>query len=628
MSTNKYEFKAEIKQLLDILVHSLYTSREIFLRELISNASDALDKLRFQSTKGTEISDADLPLEIKISFNENDKILTITDTGIGMSEAELINNIGTIARSGSTEFIQKLKEQNEDAGSIIGKFGVGFYSVFMVASNVEIVSKSYQKDVTAVRWKSDGLGEYEISAVEEPVQRGTTITVYLKDDAKEFATKSKLEDVIKTHSNFISFPIYIEAEKINTVTALWREPKSKITKEQYDEFYKFLSYDPQPPADVIHLAIDAPIQFNALLFIPEKNFDMFGFHKEDHGLDLYVRRVLIQHKNKDLLPEYLGFVKGLVDSEDIPLNISRETLQENAVFGKIAKSVTSQVYSYLIKKAKDDPEKYAAFWREHNRVFKMGYGDYENREKFLELVRFNSSLNEDEKGLTSLDEYKSKMKEGQDKIYYIAGPSRAAIELDPLLEIFKKKGIPILYLLDPVDEFVLSSIMRYKDFDFASANTKDIGSLEKFADAESETTKFDALTADEEKDFAGLIVKIKEILSETVSDVQESNRLTESAICLVNQDEGFSSTFQKIMRMNNKEFAAPKKIMLINRNNKLVRNLITVFKQDPNSEYLANMVKQLHEIALMADGDLMDPHALAKRLLHYFEDSSDWFVKK
>ncbi|MBI2419196.1 MAG: molecular chaperone HtpG, partial [Ignavibacteriales bacterium] len=282
----------------------------------------------------------------------------------------------------------------------------------------------------------------------------------------------------------------------------------------------------------------------------------------------------------------------------------------------------------LTKKAKDDPEKYATFWKEHSRVFKMGYGDYENREKFNDLLRFNSSLNEDEKGLTSLDEYKNKMKEGQDKIYYISGPSRAAIELDPLLEVFKKKGIPVLYLVDPVDEFVLSSVMRYKDLDFSSANTKDITSLDKFKDEEPSEKKFEDLTDEELKHFAELLLKMKEILADKVLDVNDSDRLTESAICLVNQEDGFSSTFQKIMRMNNKEMAAPKKVMLVNRNNKLIRNLLSIYKQDANSPYLANMVMQLHEIALMADGDLMDPHALAKRLLHYFEDSSELYAKK
>ncbi|MCE1189716.1 MAG: molecular chaperone HtpG [Ignavibacteria bacterium] len=631
MSTNeqnKFEFKAEIRQLLDILVHSLYTSREIFLRELVSNASDALDKLRFESLKGSEYANPELPLEIKITFDEKQNILTIADTGIGMTREELISNIGTIAKSGSSDFVKKLTEAKEDASNIIGKFGVGFYSVFMVAKEVNITTRSYKKDAVAIKWSSDGLGEYTLADVADDTPRGTTIEIHLKDDASEFAKQYRLEQIIKTHSNFISFPIYLESQKVNTVAALWCEPKSKITQEQYDEFYKFLSYDNSSPADSIHVSVDAPIQFNALLFIPQKNMDIFGFHKEEHGLDLYVRRVLIQHKNQDLLPEYLGFVKGIVDSEDLPLNISRETLQENAVFTKISKAVTSQVYSHLAKKAKENPDKYAEFWKEHAKVFKMGYGDFENKDKFVELLRFNSSLNEDEKGLTSLEEYKEKMRDGQKEIYYIFGPSRSAIEFDPLLEIFKRKGIPILYLTDPVDEFVLSSIRNYKDLEFCPANTKDTEKIEKFDDINEVSSQFEKLSNDDELQFGSLLAKMKEILGDAVLEVKESNRLTNSAICLVNQDDNFSATFQRIMRMANKDMGAPKKILLVNRNNKLVRNLISIFKTDSNSEYLKNMIIQLHEIAQLTEGDLVDPHALANRLLHYFEDSSDWFVTK
>ena len=363
-SAHKYEFKAEIKQLLDILVHSLYTSREIFVRELISNASDALDKIRFESTKGTEFQDKDLPLEIKIEFNEKEKLLIIKDSGIGMTHDEVIMNIGTIAKSGSAEFLKQLAESKTDVTNIIGKFGVGFYSVFMVAEEVIIKTKSFKKDEPAVEWRSSGTGEYEIKQIDEPMTRGTIIEIHLKEDAKEFAEKYKLQNVIQKHSNFITFPIYLENEKVNTVSAIWREPKTTIKKEQYDEFYKYLTYDTEEPADVIHVSIDAPIQFNSLLFIPKKNIDIFGFNREDYGLDLYVRRVLIQHKNKELLPEYLSFVKGVVDSEDLPLNISRETLQENVVFGKISGNITGQVLSYLLKKAKDESEKYAEFWKE------------------------------------------------------------------------------------------------------------------------------------------------------------------------------------------------------------------------------------------------------------------------
>jgi len=379
-NAKKYEFKAEIKQLLDILVHSLYTSREIFLRELISNASDALDKLRFQSTRGAEIADSDLPLDITISFDEKNNTVTIKDSGIGMTADELIANIGTIAKSGSSEFLKQLSESKADANNIIGKFGVGFYSVFMVAKEVVIKTKSYQKDTPAVEWHSDGLGNYEISELSDEMKRGTIIEIHLKEDAKEFANKFRLESTIKKHSNFISFPIYLENEKINTITAIWREPKSNIKKEQYDEFYKYLSYDQDEPLETLHISIDAPIQFNSLLFIPKKNQDFFGYNRDNYGLDLYVRRVLINHKNKDLLPEYLGFIKGVVDSEDLPLNISRETLQENLVFNKISNHITGQVLSHLNKMAKDNADKYKEFWKEHNRVFKMGYSDFTNME--------------------------------------------------------------------------------------------------------------------------------------------------------------------------------------------------------------------------------------------------------
>ena len=352
----QFEFKAEIKQLLNILVHSLYTNREIFLRELISNSSDALDKLRFESNKGTEYNDKDLPLEINISFNKDKKTVTISDTGIGMTQDELVNNIGTIAKSGTAEFLDKLGDTKEDAGNIIGKFGVGFYSVFMVAKEVVLKTKSFKPGSKAVEWISDGLGSYTMRELDEPVKRGTTIEIHLNDKSDEFADKDRLEHIIKTHSNFISFNIKIDGEQVNTIKAIWREPKSAVKKEQYTEFYKYLSYDNEDPLEIIHKAVDAPIQFNCLLFIPKKQTDMFVYQREDYGLDLYVRRVLIQHRNKDLIPEYLGFIKGVVDSEDLPLNISRETLQENVVFSKISSSVTSQILSSLAAMAKDKPK--------------------------------------------------------------------------------------------------------------------------------------------------------------------------------------------------------------------------------------------------------------------------------
>ena len=625
--TKKHEFKAEIKQLLDILVHSLYTSREIFLRELISNASDALDKLRFESTKGSEIAGKELPLEIKINFSEADATITITDTGIGMTSEEIITNIGTIAKSGSDAFIKELKEANQDTNSIIGRFGVGFYAVFMVAKEVVVTSKSYVPGSPTVQWKSDGLGEYELDEVADDRERGTTIQIFLKDDAKEFATKFRLEEIIKKHSSFISFPIYLENAKINTVSALWREPKSKITKEQYAEFYKFLSFDSQEPADTIHIAIDAPIQFNSLLFIPKNSFDLFGFNKDNYGLDLYVRRVLIQHKNKELLPEYLSFVKGVVDSEDLPLNISRETLQENLVFGKISNSVTTQVLSYLLKKAKDDTTAYAEFWKEHGKVFKLGYGDYANQEKFLQLLRFNSSINENAEQLTSLEEYTAAMKEGQKEVYYAFGSNRLAVQSDPLLEVFKKKGIPVFYLFDPIDEFVLSSVRVFKEFEFHSINNSDLAKIDELPNLPDSELNITPLEADDEKFFDSLLAKIKLILGDKVLEVKESKRLSDSPVCLVNQDDSFSSTMQKFMRLTNKELGVQKKIFEVNKNNDLIRNLITIFKKNSDDEFLKTMVTQLFEVAQLIDGDLLDVHTLSGRLNKYFAESSKWYTK-
>ena len=623
----KYEFKAEVKQLLDILVHSLYTSREIFLRELISNASDALDKIRFESTKGTEILDNGLPLEIKIDFDEKKKLITISDTGIGMTKDELITNIGTIAKSGSAEFLKQLKENKADANNIIGKFGVGFYSVFMVAEEVVIKTKSFKKDAPAVEWRSNGLGDYEIIELDEKLKRGTTIEVHLKEDTKDFAEKYRLETIIKKHSNFISFPIYLEKEKINTIAALWREPKSVVKKEQYDEFYKFLTYDSEPPADVIHVSVDAPIQFNALLFIPKKTYDFFGMNREDYGLDLYVRRVLIQHKNKDLLPEYLGFVKGVVDSEDLPLNISRETLQENIIFTKISQNITGQVLSYLIKKAKDEPEKYSEFWKEHGRYFKLGYTDFTNADKFQQLLRFNSSSNNDADSLTSFDEYVSRFKEDQKEIYYAFGTSRDAVAQDPHLEIFKNKGLEVFYLYDPLDEFVLSSIRKYKDYELKSVDSIDLKNLDKFKEIEEKKEKFEDLSKDDEKHFDSLLARIKDILGDRVTDVKESKRLSGSPAVLVNPDDSMSSTMQKIMRMTNKDLSVPKKIFEVNRDHKLIRNLLKVFKANSKDEYITNVTEELFESALLLDGSLTDPHKLVSRLNQMLEQSSEWYTE-
>ena len=625
----KIEFKAETKKLLDILVHSLYTSKDIFLRELISNSSDALDKLHFESNKGTDLADKDLPLEIKIEFDDKKNTLTITDTGIGMTRDELIANIGTIAKSGSEEFLKQLSENKEAVNNIIGRFGIGFYSVFMVAKEVVIKTKSYKKNETAVEWKSDGLGEYEIADLTEEIKRGTTIEIFLKEETKEFSEKYRLESIIKKHSNFISFPIYLENEKINTVAALWREPKSSIKKEQYTDFYKFLTYDNEEPFETIHTSVDAPIQFNSLLFIPKKSFEYWRFNRDDYGLDLYVRRVLIQHQNKDLLPEYLSFVKGVVDSEDLPLNISRETLQENIIFTKIAQSVTSNILSQLIKIAKDSPERYAEFWKEHGRVFKLGYMDFTNTEKYQQLLRFNSSISKDEKELVSLEDYVGRMKKDQKEIYYALGTSREAIDLNPHLEIFKAKGLEVFYLYDPVDEFVVTSIRKHKDFDFKSVDGVDLRELDKLEDVEKNEEPKEKFSKEDDKAFGKLMLKMKEILGDRVTEVHESKRLKGSPSCLINPNDTMSSTMQKILKMSNQGMAMPpqKRLMEINKDHKLIKNLISVFKNNENDQFIADTTEQLYESALLLEGNLEDPHKLVNRLNKMLTDASELYSK-
>ncbi len=622
----KFEFKAETRQLLDILAHSLYSSREIFLRELISNASDALDKLRFESNKNTDYTDKELALEIRIELDEKNKILRIIDTGIGMSFDEIIANIGTIAHSSSAEFIKQLKDNKEEANNIIGKFGVGFYSVFMAADKVTVKSKSFRQEEKPVVWVSEGTDEYELNYLEEKLQRGTTIEIHLKEDAKEFSQKWRVENIIKQHSNFISFPILLDGTKINTTPALWREPKSKITPEQYEEFYKFLSHDNDAPAETLHISVDAPIQYNALLFIPKKSSDFFGFYRDQYGLDLYVRRVLIQHKSKELIPEYLGFVKGVVDSEDIPLNVSRETLQENAVFNKISNNIVTQVLNFLIKKAADDKVKYQEIWKEHGRQFKLGYGDFLNKDKFIQLLRFNSSSQPDHEGLVSIDEYITGLKTDQKEIYFAFGNTRDAILSSPQFEIFGKKGIEVLFLLDPMDEFVLSSLGDYKEYKFTQVDQVDLSKIEKMPDVKTDSKK-EEISKDDQKHFDSLAQKFKTILGDNVTEVRLSKRLESSPACLVSSENSLSSSMHKFLKLTQKDFAEPKKVFEINPHHPLIKNLLNIFKKDSQDTFIEKSAWQLFETSLLLDGNLNDPHKLYKRVNEMVTEASELYLK-
>ena len=626
-NSENFEFKAEVNKLLNIITHSLYTNREIFLRELVSNASDALDKLRFLVSKGEEVADPDLPLEITISLDKDKKLLTVSDTGVGMSHDELVANLGTIAKSGSEEFLSKLAEEKNDAANIIGRFGVGFYSVFMVSEEVTVTSRSADKDGQAYVWRSDGMGGYSVEPLEGEFKRGTRIEARLREDAESFLDKDELQGVLKRHSNFISFPILLEGEKVNTIAALWREPKFSITKEQYDEFYKFLTFDHDEPLESLHVAVDAPVQFTSLAFIPKHSHNLFGANKDRYGLDLYVRRVLIQKENKDLIPEYLGFLKGVVDTEDLPLNISRESLQENVLVRKISATLTKQVLSHLEKVASGSPEKYLEFWKTHREVFKLGYTDYANREKFAPLLRFNSSTHEDASGLASLDEYVSRLKPDQKEIYYIFGPSREAVKLNPHLEIFTAKGLEVLFLYEPIDEFLMDALGVYKEHPLKAVESVDASSLDPFATV-GDKKQAEELSNEDETALAGLLKKMQAILGEEkVKEVRVSKRLSDSPACLVSPDGSMTSSMQKILQIVSKDASIPQKVMEVNRDHALIRNLLRLHKADPEDEFIKTATEQLYESSLLQDGYLSDPHKLVNRINGILEKSSGWYTE-
>jgi molecular chaperone HtpG len=623
-SPSKHEFKAEIKQLLDILVHSLYTNKDVFLRELVSNASDALEKARFESQKASEVADSDLPLEIRITFDKDKKLLVVSDTGIGMTREELVENIGTIARSGSAEFLKKAKEEKGGLESLVGKFGVGFYSVFMVAREVVIRTRSIRPGESAVEWKSDGLGAYEIAAIDEEMKRGTRIEIHLKEEAEEFAEKHRITAILKKHSNFISHPIFVEDERVNTIPAIWRESKFSVTREQYEEFYKFLTFDSEAPMETLHSAVDAPVQFSSLLFIPRQGIDLPGFGKDRHGLDLYVRRVLIERGNKELIPEYLGFVRGVVDSEDLPLNVARESLQENALLHKISTVLTRQILSHIRKMATDDKDKYADFWNNHGRLFKLGYADYANQEKYAELVRFNSSRFDDAKGLVSFDEYIERAKPDQKEIYYVFGASREAVALNPHMEIFRAKGLEVLYLFDHLDEFAMEALRKYKDFEFKSVEHVEPATLEKFEtlDAPKEA---EPLGEEDKAAFAAFLDRIKIILGDRVTEVRVSGRLSESPCCLVNPNDGMTSSMQKILQIVSKDTSIPRKVFEVNRDHVLIRNLFAIYKANSADDFMGAAVEQLFESALLLEGYLKDPHEMVSRMQDILNKSSGWY---
>lgn len=623
---NNHEFRAEIRKLLDIITHSIYTNREIFLRELVSNASDALDKLRFEINRGTEVLEPETPLEIRISADQEGKRLAIIDTGCGMTRDEMIENLGTIAKSGTEAFMNSVSD-TADAGNLIGRFGVGFYSVFMVAEKVIVTSRSYKPDASAARWVSDGSGSFTVEEVPDAAPRGTTIEIFLREDAKEFAAPDKIRATLVKHSSFISFPILVDSQKINTIPALWRESKFSVTPEQYKEFYQFLTFDPEEPLLTVHINVDAPVQFTALLFIPKHGMGPMTFRDNlHHGLDLYVRRVLISKDVKEVIPEYLGFVRGVVDTEDLPLNISRETLQENVVLRKIESVITKQILEKLKTLAKEDPDKYNEFFKQHGQGMKLGYGDYANREAFAELLRFDSSAVTDGGNLASLADYVTRARDGQKTIYYLSGPSRPALDLNPHLEIFRAKGLEVLYLYDPVDEFVMESVKTYKELPIKSAEHVEATELDLFEET-APKPEMPELSKDDEASMGGFIKKIKEILGDRITDVRLSTRLTQSPSCLVSPDEHMTSSMQRIMQLVTKDTSIPPKALEINRDHALIRNLLEIYRRDAADPFITQSVEQLYDSALLLDGYLADPHQMVARINELLSDASALHAK-
>ncbi|MBD3307995.1 molecular chaperone HtpG [candidate division KSB3 bacterium] len=615
-SVEEFEYQAEMKQLLHLIVHSLYTHREIFLRELISNASDALNLVRFRQLTDETLLDRDAPLQITINVDPDTRAFSIEDTGVGMTKEELIQNIGTIAKSGTLEFLRNLKQQQQTLdGELIGQFGVGFYSVFMVTDEVTIETRHADSGSQAYRWTSSGEGQFTIEEIDRP-QRGTKISFTLKEDAKEFSEEFRIKNIIKKYSNFVDFPVYVGEEKVNTVSALWQKRKADLTDEELTEFYKYISNDYQEPLGHLHVALEGSVNFKALLFIPKTAPPSLFRESEYKGLQLYAHRILIQDDCKDVLPEYLRFVKGVVDTEDLPLNVSREVTQSSPAMAKIAKTLTGKVLGFLEDWAKNAPDKYEQFYKNFSALLKTGVNtDFSHKDKIIDLLRFESSATTGEQ-LTSLQEYVGRMKDTQQEIYYVAGDYREVIERNPNLEYFKKHGIEVLFLTDPVDVFIIPSIQEYDQKPLKSIDKADIDvpASEDEASAQPEGVSEDVA--------APFLSRWKEILIDHVEDVIASKRLVDSPVTLVVGKEGLDVQTERMMKMINKQYSGSKKIMEFNLAHPLIANLWERYQNDSKDPLLTTCVVQLYEGALLLEGNLAEPMDFVSRMTNIMQEAT------
>ncbi|MCP4154111.1 MAG: molecular chaperone HtpG [bacterium] len=595
-NSENFEFQSEVKQLLNILVYSLYQHKEVFIRELISNSVDALNKVQFETLTNSDIEDKGLDLKIDISFDTNKNKFIIEDTGVGMTKEELIQNIGTIAHSGTVEFLKRMTESEEaDASNLIGQFGVGFYSSFMTAEEIHVHTKSYKKGSKGLIWKSKGDNNFTIEEKGKKT-RGTRIELFLKEDEKEFLEKTRVKHVIEKHSRFVPFPINIESDKIESMEALWTQPKSSLKEKDYNEFYKFFENAYDEPETYLHLSSDAPVQFNSIMYVPKSNFEVYGHMKTDPGVDLYSKKVLIQKGCKEIMPDYMRFIKGVIDSEDIPLNISRETIQSNMRITKIRNYVLKKLFDNFVSIKEKDKPKYITIWKNFHRNFKEGIiSDFENRPKLAPLLFFHSSKKNKE-DYTDLAGYLERMPEEQKEIYYITGKDFDAIEKNPAMEAFRKKDLEVLYLTDPMDEVVMEHMQEHDGKKFKMAENADI-KLDDDAEKKEEEKDKEYL-----KDVENFISYLKNVYGEKIGEVKISKRLVDSPCVMVNAEGGPSIHMEMILKMQNKGFDFSKKVLEINSDNELIKEMVTIHKDKPASTKLRKLSLQLLDNMVLRAG--------------------------
>ncbi|MBT7982509.1 MAG: molecular chaperone HtpG [Akkermansiaceae bacterium] len=609
--SNKHHFQAEVQQLLDIVINSLYTDKEIFIRELVSNAADALEKLRHTQLTQKSVLDPELELAINITTDEEKKTIKITDHGIGMNRDELTQNLGTIAHSGSKKFINSLSDSDQKETSLIGQFGVGFYSAFMVSNDVKVFTRSWEKDSQPLSWASDGKSGYEIQEEKEQ-KRGTSILISLTDDHEEFSKEDRVKDILQSYSSFVPFPVLLNGERINTVEAIWMKPKSEITDEDYTEFYKFTAKAFDEPIYRMHFSADAPLMINSLVFVPKENPEKLGFGQVDPGVSLYCNKVLIDGTPKGLLPDWLRFLKGVIDSEDLPLNISRESMQDSALIKKLNRLITKRFIKFLERESNANNEIYETFYNQFRNFIKEGViTDTDHRDNLANLLRFETSI-EEPGNLSSLDQYVTRMKEGQDKIYFQIAQDRSSIESAPYLEAFKARGLEVLFLYEAIDEYLVGQLTSFSEKELVSINRADL----ELDDIETEGDSLDEELASE------LCEWIKETLGERIAEVRSSKRLVDSPAAALTPGGSMSPQMKQMMQQMNPDFSQSQSVEIeINPRHDLIKKLHEVRQSRPD---LAPMIaEQIVDNALLSAGLLDESKNMVTRVYDIMLKSLD-----